>query len=110
MLYKKGDVISISPGSGASESGLAVIVQADWFNIGKPPTYIVCFVASKVYPELDFRPIIKPDERNNLSVTSQIMIDRAQTIKYDQISKHLGEIGKSQMKEINGCLKAILEL
>jgi mRNA-degrading endonuclease toxin of MazEF toxin-antitoxin module len=110
MLYKKGDVVSISPGFGDSELELAVIIQADWFNVGKPPTYMVCCFSSKVYPELDFRPIIKPDGKNNLSVTSQIMIDRVQTIKSDQISKRIGEIGKSNIKEINGCLKAILEL
>ncbi|HLX54071.1 MAG TPA: type II toxin-antitoxin system PemK/MazF family toxin [Aquella sp.] len=110
MVYKKGDIVAILQSNENGESKPAVIIQADWFNLGKPPSYIVCMISSKVYPELDFRPVIKPDNKNCLSVLSQITIDKILTIKSSQISKKNGEISKQHMKEIHGCLKAILGL
>jgi len=110
MVYKKGDIVTIISQKDNGELQPAVIIQADWFNLGKPPSYILCLISSKVYPELDFRPIIKPDNKNCLPVISQVTIDKIHTIKSSQISKKTGELGKQHMKEIHGCLKAILGL
>lgn len=62
MVFKKGDIVSVSKSTSKNDSRsvLAVILQADWFNIGNPPSYIVSLISSNVYPELDFRPVIKP--------------------------------------------------
>ena len=112
MVFKKGDIVSVSKSAGSSEKGahLGIILQADWFNIGMPPSYIVSLISSKVYPELDFRPILKPDNKNCLSALSQVVIDKVQTIKSSQIVSKVGQVDKQQMREIHGCLKAILGL
>lgn len=109
MLYRKGDVIYIaSPGNDNKVESLGVIIQADWFNTCNPPSYIIGLLSSDVYPELDFRPIIKPDEKNNISSISQVVIDKLQTIKQVHILKRIGKLESKQMKEIQGCLKAML--
>lgn len=111
MVYKKGDIVTItSQKNNNIERQLAVVIQADWFNIGKPPSYMVCLISPTVYSELDFRPIIKPDSKNCLAIISQVVIDKIHTVKSSQISKKTGEISKQYMKDIHGCLKAILGL
>ena len=111
MVFKKGDIVSVSK-SNKGESGimLAVIIQADWFNIGNPPSYVISLISSRVYPELDFRPIIKPDAKNGLSMLSQVVVDKIRTIRSGQILNKTGQIDKQNLKDINGCLKAILGL
>lgn len=112
MVFKKGDIVSISKTNikNNGESVLAIIVQADWFNIGNPPSYIVSLISTRVYPELDFRPVIKPDAKNCLPMLSQIVVDKIQTIKSSRILKKIGQIDKQSLKNIHGCLKAILGL
>lgn len=108
-VYKKGDIVAINPDND-SQTKSAIVVQADWFNMGQPPSYIVSLISTDVFPELDFRPVIKPDNKNGLSTISQAAIDKTQIIKSSQIIQKTGEVNKQLMKDINGCLRAILGL
>ncbi len=108
VTYLRGDIIIASPKSNEGKPRPAIIVQADWFNLGSPPTYLICLLSSDIYPELDFRPIIKPNSTNGLSILSQVMIDKVQVVKLTQIGKKIGEVDKNTLKLINGNLKAIL--
>lgn len=109
-MYLRGDVIIVSPRSNEGKPRAAVIIQADWFNLGKPPTYIICLLSSSIYPELDFRPIIKPDNKNGLSVISQFMTDKVQVVKLSQIGKKIGIIDKKTLRTVDGYLKSLMGL
>jgi mRNA interferase MazF len=110
VSYFRGDVVVASPKSNEGNTRPAVIVQADWFNIGSPPSYLICLLSSSVYPELDFRPIVEPSIDNGLSVTSQVMIDKLQVVKLAQIGKKIGVLDAKTLRMISGQLKSILSL
>jgi mRNA-degrading endonuclease toxin of MazEF toxin-antitoxin module len=109
-MYQRGDVVIASPRSNEGKPRLAIIIQADWFNLGDPPSYIVCLLSSDVYKELDFRPIIEPDNNNGLSITSQVMTDKVQVVKSGQIGKKIGSLNKKQLAVIDGYLRALMGL
>lgn len=108
-MYKKGDIVAIASTDG---TGLdkGIVIQADWFNIGGPPSYIISLLSDEVYHELDFRPVITPDKNNNLPTTLQTMVDKLQVVKCGQVLKKVGVVTDAQIAEINGCIKAILGL
>lgn len=111
MHYNKGDIVLFAANNSKSEdNNKAVIIQADWFNVGKPPSYLICLLSPIIYHELDFRPIIKANEDNNLSNNHQAMVDKIYTLNVSQITKPIGKIGNSEIVHINGCIKAILNL
>lgn len=110
VTYSRGDIVIASPKSNEGKPRPAIIIQANWFNLGNPPSYIICLLSSDIYPELDFRPIIEPNNINKLTSSSQAMIDKIQVVKLAQISKKIGIIDKKNLQLINGNLKAILGL
>ena len=109
-MYSRGDIIIASPKSNEGKPRPAIIVQADWFNAGGPPTYIICLLSSDSYPELDFRPIIEPNKANGLSAISQVMVDKVQVVRLGQIGKKIGRVDKKILSQVDGNLKALLGL
>ncbi len=109
-MYKHGDVVIASPKNNEGKPRLALIVQADWFNNANPPTYIICLFSSDIYVELDFRPIVTPNDSNGLSVISQLMTDKVQVVRTHQISKKIGRIDKNSLLLVDGNLKSLMGL
>jgi len=110
MIYLRGDIVSVSAKGNEGKPRPCVIVQANWLNEKGPPSYIVCLLTSDVYSELDFRPIITPDSDNCLEKTSQVMTDKIQAVKANQIGKKIGIIHKRYMAEIDIYLRSLISL
>ena len=110
MIYLRGDIVSVSAKGNEGKPRPCIIIQANWLNEKYPPSYIVCLLTSDVYNELDFRPIITPDKGNCLERISQVMTDKIQVVKANQIGKKIGIIHKKNMTEIDTCLRSLISL
>src|SRR3990167_8866725 len=90
MIYLRGDIVTVSAKGNEGKPRPCVVVQANWLNEKSPPSYIVCLLTSKVFEEIDFRPIINPDSINGLEQISQVMTDKIQAVRAIQIGKKIG--------------------
>lgn len=110
MLYLRGDIITVSAKSNEGKPRPCVVVQANWLNEKKPPSYIVCLLTTDIYEELDFRPIVKPDKSNALQQISQVMTDKIQAVREAQIGKKIGAIDKHGLSDIDNALRSLINL
>jgi mRNA interferase MazF len=110
MIYSRGDIVSVSAKGNEGKPRPCIIVQANWLNEKSPPSFIVCLLTSEVHEELDFRPIITPDEFNHLEKISQVMTDKIQAVRAIQIGKKIGVISSVCLYEIETSLKILINL
>jgi mRNA interferase MazF len=109
-MYLRGDVITVSAKSNEGKPRPAIIIQANWLNEKSPPSYIVCLLTSDIYPELDFRPIIEPDSINGLSKRSQVMTDKVQVVRENQIGNKVGILAKKVIQDVDDNLRLLMHL
>lgn len=110
MMYLRGDIITVSAKSSEGKPRPAIIVQANWLNEKKPPSYIICLLTSDIYPELDFRPVIEPNITNGLGKKSQVMTDKIQAIREIQIGNKIGVVNKKNLNDIDNNLRSLINL
>lgn len=71
---------------------------------------IMCLLTSDIYHELDFRPIISPDRENRLEKISQVMTDKIQAVRANQIGTKIGVVHQKVISEIEACLRSLINL
>ena len=109
-LFLRGDIITVSAKGNEGKPRPALIVQANWLNEKNPPSYIVCLFTSEIYHELDFRPIIEAQKSNGLKQTSQIMTDKIQVVRENQIGSKIGSINKQILIKVDNALRTLINL
>lgn len=109
-MYLRGDIVIVSAKGNEGKPRPCIIVQADWLNEKSPPSYLVCLMTSEIYEDLDFRPIIQPNQKNKLEKISQAMTDKIQAVKASQIRSKVGVIDKNIMEEIDRNLALLMNL
>lgn len=109
-MYHRSDVVIVSAKGDGGKPRPAVVVQANWFNFGNPPSYIICLLSSEIHQELDFRPIISPSITNGLKIESQVMTDKVQAVRSINISKKIGILDSKSMQHIDNNLRSLLNL
>ena len=108
---RRGDVwlVNWNPARGSEQAGYrpALVIQNDIGN-EKAPTTIVAAISSsvRVYP---MNVLVKPPEggldRPSIVKTSQIM-----TIAKDRLTRRLGHLSSSRMKEVDRAIQLSLNL
>lgn len=84
----------------------ALVIQADQY--GELPTATVLPVTSAVIAAPLFRITLQPSRENGLQKRSQVMADKAMTVKRDKIGPTFGRIEADSMVEIERCLAVFL--
>lgn len=84
----------------------ALVIQADQY--GELPTATVLLVTSAVIAAPLFRITLQPSRENGLQKRSQVMADKAMTVKRDKIGPTFGRIEADSMVEIERCLAVFL--
>lgn len=80
----------------------ALVIQSDKFI--ETATVTVLLVSSTLVDAPLMRITVEPNELNNLKKTSQIMIDKAMTVRKEKLGAVFGIAGDKIMLEVGRCL------
>ncbi len=84
----------------------ALVIQADQFD--EHATVTVLLVSSTLVNAPLFRITVQPSVENGLQKPSQVMVDKAMTVKRDKLGQGFGRIEADAMVEVERCLAVFL--
>ena len=102
----RGDFVSIAVQGDFGKPSPALVIQADQFNMHASVTVLPITSTLVAAPLL--RISVLPTTENGLQKPSQIMIDKAITIKRDKIGQTIGRIDSNTLVEVERCLAVFL--
>ncbi|NOT17983.1 MAG: type II toxin-antitoxin system PemK/MazF family toxin [Sulfuriferula sp.] len=102
----RGDFVTIAMQGDLGKPRPALVIQADQF--GEHATVTVLPMTSTIVAAPLLRITIHPSIKNGLQNISQVMIDKAVTVKRDRIGPSFGHIDVGLMIEVERCLAVFL--
>ena len=103
---KRGDFVTVALQGDFDKPRPALVVQADQFDAHA--TVTVLLVSSTLIDAPLFRITVQPDEANGLRNPSQIMVDKAMTVRRDKLGTPFGAASDEVMLEVSRCLAVFL--
>jgi len=103
---KRGDLVTVAMPGDLGQPQQALVIQSDRYD--QHGTVTVLPVTSAVVAAPLFRITLEPDTENGLNKRSQVMSDKAMTVKRDNIGPAFGRIGADAMVEVERCLAVFL--
>ncbi len=106
---RRGDIWTVSGGKDyAGKPRPAVIVQDDSFD-GTDSIAICAFTSDETEAPL-FRLPVEPNERNGLSVTCRMMVDKITTVPKSKLGVHIGRLDDEDILRLNRAMLVFLGL
>ncbi len=102
----RGDFVSIAVQGDFGKPRPALVIQADQFD--EHTSVTVLPVTSTLVAAPLLRINVLPTTENGLQKPSQVMIDKALTIKRDKIGQTIGRIDSNTLVEVERCLAVFL--
>ena len=102
----RGDFVTIAMQGDFGKPRPALVIQSDQFN--EHVTVTVLLVSSTVVDAPLLRVTIQPSETNGLQKPSQVMVDKAMTVKRDKLGQAFGSADDAAMLEVGRCLAVFL--
>lgn len=102
----RGDLVAIAIQGDFGKPRPALVIQADQF--GEHATVTVLPVTSTLVAAPLLRITIQPSAENGLQKPSQVMADKAMTIKRDKVGQAFGHIDADTLLEVERCLAVFL--
>lgn len=102
----RGDFVTIPMQGDFGKLRPALVIQSDQFN--EHATVTVLLVSSTLVAAPLFRVTVQPDEENGLQKPSQMMVDKAITVKRDKLGQVFGSANDEVMLEVGRCLAVFL--
>lgn len=84
----------------------ALVIQSD--QLDAHATVTVLLVSSTLINAPLFRVTVQPTEKNGLQKTSQVMVDKAMTVRRDKLGETIGVASDELLYEIGRCLAVFL--
>lgn len=103
---KRGDFVPIAMQGDVGKPRPALVVQADQFD--EHATVTVLPVTSALVAAPLLRITVLPDATNGLHKPSQVMVDKAMTVKRDKVGPSFGRMGVDALVEVERCLAVFL--
>jgi mRNA interferase MazF len=103
---KRGSLVTIAISGDFGKPRPALVIQADHFS--EHATLTVLPVTSTLVDTPLFRITTQPSERNGLQMPSQIMVDKAVTVKRDKIGHVIGLMDADTMIAVDRSLAVFL--
>ncbi len=103
---KRGDFVTIAVQGDFGKTRPALVVQSDQFN--EHATVTTLLVSSTLVEAPLLRVTVQPTDGNGLQKPSQIMIDKAMTVKRDKLGEPFGTASDAVMLEVGRCLAVFL--
>ncbi len=102
----RGDFVTITLQGNVGKPRPALVVQSDQFDEHASLTVLPVTGTLVAAPLL--RVTVQPDEANGLRKPSQIMVDKAMTVKRDRAGPPFGRIDADSMVQVERCLAVFL--
>lgn len=102
----RGDFVTIAMQGDFGKPRPALVIHSDQFN--EHATVTVLLVSSTLVDAPLFRVTVQPDKINNMQKPSQVMVDKAMTVKRDKLGEAFGSAGDEAMLEVGRCLAVFL--
>ncbi|MBK1705241.1 type II toxin-antitoxin system PemK/MazF family toxin [Halochromatium glycolicum] len=102
----RGDLVTIALSGDFGKPRPALVIQADQFQ--EHATRTVLPVTSTLVAAPLFRITLEPSADNGLKQPSQVMVDKAMTVKRDKIGPVFGRIDLDKLVEIERALAVFL--
>ena len=102
----RGDFVTIAMQGDFGKPRPALVIQSDQFN--EHATVTVLLVSSVLVAAPLIRVTVQPTPVNGLQKPSQVMVDKAMTVKRDKLGEVFGSASDAVMLEIGRCLAVIL--
>ena len=103
---KRGDLVTVALQGDHGKPRPALVIQSDRFP--DTATTTVLLVTSTLNDAPLIRMTVEPSPENGLRTTSQIMIDKAMTVRTDKLGASFGHVGDTAMLEVNRALALFL--
>ena len=103
---RRGDFVTIAMQGDFGKPRPALVIQADHFD--EHATVTVLPVTSTLVDAPLFRITLVPDAANGLHKPSQVMVDKAMTVKRDKLGPAFGRIDVDALVELERCLAVFL--
>jgi mRNA interferase MazF len=103
---KRGDIVTVVLPKAYGKPRPALVIQSDLFD--EHPSVTVLPVTSELRETPLFRITVSPTSENGILKTSQVMVDKAQTIPKEKIGKTLGTLDDRTMLAVNRALALFL--
>jgi mRNA interferase MazF len=103
---RRGDFVTIAMQGDFGKPRPALVVQSDAFDAHA--TVTVLLVSSLLVETPLFRVTVQPNEKNGLRSVSQVMVDKAMTIKRDKLGEVFGSASDELMLEVSRSLAVFL--
>lgn len=102
----RGDLVTIAMQGDFGKPGPALVIQANQFD--EHATVTVLLVSGTLVDAPLFRVTVRPEAKNGLQKLSQIMTDKAMTVKRDKLGPTFGSVDADVMIEVDRCLAVFL--
>jgi len=102
----RGDFVTIAVQGDFGKPRPALVVQSDLFS--EHATVTVLPVTSTLINAPLLRVTVQPSAKNGLQKPSQVMVDKAVTVKHDKIGQTFGRIDADALIEVERCLAVFL--
>jgi mRNA interferase MazF len=102
----RGEFVTIAMQGDFGKPRPALVIQSDIFN--EHATVTVLLVSSTLVDAPLLRVTIRSSDANGLQKPSQVMVDKAMTVKRDKIGKAFGVASDSELLEVGRCLAVFL--
>ena len=103
---RRGDLVTIAVQGDFGKPRPALIIQSDQYDAHA--TITVLPVSSDLVAAPLFRIAIQPTTENGLHKRSQVMADKAVTVRRDKVGPTFGRIDADSMVEVERCLAVFL--
>lgn len=104
---RRGDFVTVAMQGDFGKPRPALVIQSDKFN-DTHATVTVLLVSSEHVDAPLFRIALQPDDRNNLQRPSQVLVDKAMTIKRSRLGPAFGTASQELMLAVNRALAVFL--
>lgn len=103
---RRGDFVAIAIQGDFGKPRPALVIQADQFD--EHTTVTVLPMTSTLVAAPLLRITVQPDAVNGLQRPSQVMVDKAMTVKRDKVGPAFGRIDEDVLVEVERCLAVFL--
>ena len=103
---RRGDLVTVALQGDHGKPKPALIVQSDLFD--EHPSVTVLPVTGELREAPLFRIRVEPDASNGLQKTSDVMVDKAQSVSRERIGDVFGHVSEEQMLAVSRSLAVFL--
>lgn len=95
---RRGDLVTVAMPGGYGKPRPALVIRSDWFD--GTGTITVLLVSSTIVDATLLRLTVEPNAENGLRKPSQVMVDKAMSVRRDRLGAPFGHLDRGTMQEV----------